>query len=90
MANSSAKSSKSSTSRVEYKLDADEIVKKVKEIIAEGNARRIIIQNEKGQSVMELPLTLGVVGILLAPYLAAVGAIAAVMTRCTVVVEKNK
>lgn len=90
MAKSSAKSSKSSTSRVEYKLDADEIVKKVKEVIAEGNARRIIIQNEKGQSVMELPLTLGVVGILLAPYLAAVGAIAAVMTRCTVVVEKNK
>jgi len=78
------------SSRVEYQLNANEIVKKVKEIIKEGNARRIIIKDEKGRSIMELPLTIGVVGALLAPYLAAVGAVTAVLTKCTIVVEKNQ
>ncbi len=80
----------SETTTEEYKLNGDDIVKKVKEIINEGNARRIIIKNEKGDSVMEIPVTLGVVGILLAPYLAAVGALAAVLTNCSIVVVRRK
>ena len=55
----------------------------------EGNARRIIIKNEDGESVAEFPLTVGAVGALVAPILAAVGAIAALLTKCTIVVEKK-
>lgn len=81
---------KSDPNQEEFKVDGDEIVKKFKEIIKEGNARRIIIKNEKGVSILEIPVTVGVVGALLAPYLAAIGAIAAVITSCTIVVEKIK
>jgi hypothetical protein len=90
-AKKSTKSTSSSNSKKEtYKAKGNEVVEKVKEIINEGNARKIIIRNEKGNSIMELPLTVGVVGTLLAPYLTAVGAIAAVVTSCTIEVEKNK
>lgn len=78
-----------SETQEEFKLDGERIVEKVKELIKEGNARRIIIKNEKGESVMEIPLTIGAVGALLAPYLAAVGALAAILTKCTVVVVKK-
>ncbi len=77
------------TKTEEFKVSGDDIVKKVKQIINEGNARRIIIKNEKGISILEIPLTVGVAGALIAPYLAAVGAIAAVVTNCTIVVEKR-
>lgn len=73
----------------EYKVSGEDIVKKIKEIIAEGNARRIIIKNEKGETVVEFPVTVGVVGTLLAPILAAAGALAALLTNCTIVVEKK-
>jgi len=72
-----------------YRVNGDEIVKKIKEIIAEGNATRIIIQNEKNETVMEFPLTIGAVGIVFAPVLAAVGALAALLTKCTIIVEKK-
>ncbi|MBU0612816.1 DUF4342 domain-containing protein, partial [Patescibacteria group bacterium] len=62
---------------------------KVKELIKEGNARRIIINNEKGESLIEIPVTVGVVGALIAPVLAAVGAAAALLTNCTIVVIKK-
>ena len=73
----------------EFKVSGEEIVEKIKEIIKEGNARRIIIKNEDGESVAEFPLTVGAVGALVAPILAAVGAIAALLTKCTIVVEKK-
>jgi hypothetical protein len=73
----------------EFKVSGDDLVKKIKELIAEGNARRIIIKNEKGESLVEFPLTIGAVGALIAPVLAAVGAIAALLTKCTVVVERR-
>lgn len=73
----------------EFKVTGDEVVKKVKELIQAGNARRIIIKNEKGESVIEIPLTLGAVGVILAPAVAAVAAIAALLTNCTVVVVKK-
>ena len=75
--------------REEFKVSGEDIVKKVKEIIEEGNARKIIIKNEKGDTVIEFPVTIGVVGAVLAPYLAAVGAFAALLTKCTIVVEKR-
>jgi len=74
----------------EFKVSGEDITEKIKEIIKEGNARRIIIKNEDGESVAEFPLTMGAVGALIAPILAAVGAIAALLTKCTIVVEKNK
>jgi hypothetical protein len=73
----------------EFRLNGDEILSKVKEIISEGNARRIIIQNEDGKTIIEIPLSLGIVGTLLAPALAAIGAVAALLTKCTVIVVKK-
>jgi len=74
----------------EFRVSGEELVEKIKEIIKEGNARKIIIKNEDGESVAEFPLTIGAVGALIAPMLAAVGAIAALLTKCTIVVEKIK
>lgn len=74
----------------EYKVSGDDIMKKVKEIIKAGNARRIILKNEKGESLMEIPLTFAVVGAVLAPVLAAVGALAALLTECTITVIRKE
>ncbi|MEJ0054032.1 MAG: DUF4342 domain-containing protein [bacterium] len=73
----------------EFKVSGEELIRKVKELIKAGNARRIIIKNEKGKTVIEIPLTVGAVGALIAPALAAVGAIAALVTKCTIVVERR-
>ena len=73
----------------EFKVSGEELVEKIKEIIKEGNARKIIIKNENGESIVEFPLTIGAIGALIAPILAAVGAIAALLTKCTIVVEKK-
>ena len=75
--------------REEFKVNGDEIVKKIKELIKEGNIRRIIIKNEKDETIVEFPLTIAVVGTVIAPVLAAVGALAALMTNCTIVVERK-
>jgi len=74
----------------EFKVSGEEVVKKVKELIKKGNARKIIIKDTKGRSVLEIPLTLGVIGAILVPVLAAISAVAAVLTNCTVVVIKKK
>lgn len=73
----------------EFKINGEDLLKKVKEIIAEGNVRKITVKNKDGKSIVELPLTIGVVGAALAPLLAAVGAIAALVTECTIVVERE-
>ena len=73
----------------EFKINGEEVVAKIKEIIREGNARSVTIKNEKGETVIAFPLTIGVVGAVLAPTLAAVGAVAALLTKCTIVVEKK-
>lgn len=73
----------------EFKVSGDEVVKKVKELIKEGNARRIIIQNEDGKTLIEIPLTFGVIGAALLPVFAAIGATAALVTNCTIIVEKK-
>jgi ribosomal 30S subunit maturation factor RimM len=72
----------------EYKVTGDELLGKVKEIVHEGNIRRIIIKNDEGKTLIEIPLTLGVLGAVFLPVLAAVGAIAALAANFTLVVEK--
>ena len=72
----------------EFRVTGGEILDKIKEILHEGNVRRIILKDEKGKTFMELPLTVGVVGALVAPVLAAVGAVAALASNLTIVVEK--
>ena len=74
----------------EFKVDGEDLLKKVKSLIAEGNIRRISIRNEEGKHVLDIPLTVGVVGAVLVPTLAAVGAVAALLTECTVVVERRE
>lgn len=73
----------------EFKVSGEEVLKKVKEIIKEGSARKIIIKNEKGEEVVAIPLNVGAVGAILAPALAAIGAVAALLTKCTIVVAKK-
>ena len=73
----------------EFKVTGDDLVKKVKEIIKAGNARKISIKNEKGKTLIEIPLTIGAIGAILLPTLAAVGAIAALVTKCSIVVERK-
>ncbi|HCM68473.1 MAG: hypothetical protein A2898_01010 [Candidatus Kerfeldbacteria bacterium RIFCSPLOWO2_01_FULL_48_11] len=73
----------------EFKISGDDLIRKVKEIIKEGNARMIIIKNEDGKEIVQFPVTVGVVGTLLAAPLAALGAIAALVTNCTIVVVKR-
>lgn len=72
----------------EYQVSGEKLLGKVKELVREGNVRRIVIKNEKGQTLIEVPLTLGVVGAVLLPVWAAIGAIAALATNCTIIVEK--
>ncbi len=72
----------------EFQISGDMLVAKIKELVQEGNIRRVAIKNEEGRTLIEFPLTLGVVGAVLAPQLAAIGAIAALVTRCVVAVEK--
>ncbi|HEY46346.1 MAG: hypothetical protein AMJ88_13980 [Anaerolineae bacterium SM23_ 63] len=72
----------------EYQVSGEGLVAKVKELVHEGNIRRIIIKNEGGETLIEIPLTLGVVGAVLLPVWAAIGSIAALVANCTIIVEK--
>jgi len=72
----------------EFKVNGELLLAKVKEIIKEGNVRKITIKDKDGKELMSFPLTLGVVGALIAPVLAAVGAVAALVTECTISVER--
>lgn len=72
----------------EFKVEGGKVLDLIKDLIHQGNIRRIILKNEGGKTLIEIPLTLGLVGAALLPILAAVGALAAVVTRMVVVVEK--
>jgi hypothetical protein len=65
------------------------LVRKIEELIHEGNVSRIIVKDERGRALLEIPVTVGVLGAILAPWLAALGVIAALATRCTLVVERR-
>ena len=70
-------------------MAANDAIKRVQELLHEGNVTRIRVKDEKGNQLLEIPATVGVVGALLAPWMAALGVIAAIATRCTVVVERR-
>jgi hypothetical protein len=72
----------------EFSVNGEELLARIKALIHEGNIRRIIIRDKQGRTFMEIPLTVGVAGVLLAPTLAAVGAVAALVTEAQLVVEK--
>lgn len=72
-----------------FQVSGENLLKKVKELIREGNVRKITIKEKSGKDLIVFPLTIGVVGAVLAPVLAAVGAIAALITECTISVERD-
>lgn len=72
----------------EFHVNGDELIAKIKELVHEGNVRRISIRNEEGRTLVDIPLTVGVVGAILVPQLAALGAIAALLTHGTIIIEK--
>ena len=74
----------------EFTVNGDQVVATVKELVREGNVRRLIIKNEHGATLIEIPLTFGVIGAALLPVFAAIGALAALATRCTIVVEREE
>lgn len=74
----------------EIRIRGEELLAKVKELVHEGNVRRLIIKNDEGTTLIEVPLTVGVIGALLLPVWAAIGAIAALATDCTIVVERRQ
>ena len=73
----------------EFKLSGEDLLRKVKELIREGNVRHISVKDKDGKTIVEMPLTIGVVGTVIAPVLAAIGALAALITECTLVVERD-
>jgi hypothetical protein len=73
----------------EFRVNGEELIAKIKQLIHEGNIRRIMIKDKDGKVMLEFPLTFGVVGAVLAPTLAAVGAVAALIGEATIVVEKS-
>jgi hypothetical protein len=74
----------------EFQVNGDELIAKIKELIHEGNVRRVSIRNEEGRTLIDIPLTVSVVGAILVPQLAALGAIAALVTHGTIVIEKEQ
>lgn len=73
----------------EFKVNGEDLLKKVKALIHQGNIRKITISNKEGKQIMSFPLTIGVIGTTLLPVFAAIGAIAALITECTIKVERE-
>ncbi len=74
----------------EFKVSGEDLLRKVKELIAEGNVRKLTVKGKDGATIVEMPLTVGVVGAVLAAPLAAIGAIAALVSECTIAVEREE
>ncbi|GGH29508.1 DUF4342 domain-containing protein [Sphingobacterium alkalisoli] len=72
-----------------FSIKGENLLKKIQELIAEGNVTKISIADKSGKEIMSFPVTLGVIGILLAPIFAAVGTLAALLTECKITVERN-
>jgi len=81
---------KAHSNQESYKVSGEELLSKFKEIIKEGKARKVIIKNQKGETIKEFSLKAGVIGAILIPQLAAIGAIAAMAKDWTIIVEKMK
>ena len=80
----------SKITREEYTVSADNLVDRVKELLHEGNVTRIIVKDMKGKELLEVPATIGVIGVVLAPWLAALGVVTALATNCKIVVERRE
>lgn len=76
--------------REEFTVSADTLVDRVRELLHEGNVTRVIIKDVKGRVLLEIPATVGVIGVVLMPWLAALGVIAALATNCRIVVERRE
>ncbi len=74
----------------EYSVKGNNLVDKVRDLLHEGNVTRVIIKDQKGMTLLEIPATVGVIGTVIAPWLAALGVIAALATNCTIVVERRE
>jgi hypothetical protein len=74
----------------EYTVSSDNLIDRVRELLHEGNVTRVIVKDEKGKALLEIPATIGVIGVVLAPWLAALGVIAALATNCRIVVERRE
>jgi len=74
----------------EFKVKGEELLQKIKQLIHEGNVSRIIIKDDKGQTYLEIPVTIGVVGAIFAPVLAAIGALAALVANFTIEVIRKE
>ena len=74
----------------EYEVRGEDLLSRVKELVREGNVRRITIRSEEGNTLIEIPLAIGVAGALLLPVWAAVGAVAALVANCTIKVERRE
>lgn len=77
------------TTTEQYRLSGDEVMTQVKRLVHEGNVRRVVIKSPEGHTIVEFPLTVGVVGAALAPVWAALGAVVALVTDCTIEIEKR-
>jgi len=76
--------------REEFSVSASNLVDRVRELLHEGNVTRIIVKDEKGRPLLEIPATIGAIGTVLAPWLTALGVIAALATNCRIVVERRE
>jgi hypothetical protein len=75
--------------REEYIVNADNLIERVKQLLHEGNITRVIIKDSNDKVLLEIPATVGVIGVMLAPWLAALGVVAALATKCKIIVEKR-
>jgi len=76
--------------REEYAVSSSNLIDRIGELLHEGNVTRIIVKDEQGKQLLEIPATVGVIGVVIAPWLAALGVIAALATNCTIVVERRE
>ncbi len=74
----------------EFEVKGDDLLGRIRELIEEGNVRKVTIKNSDGRTMLEIPLTIGVVGALIAPVAAAIGAVAALVTECTITVTREE
>ena len=81
---------KKENTKNQFRVKGEELLEKVKEIIHEGNVRKIVIKNEEGQTYLEIPITIGVIGAVLAPILVAIGALAAMASFFTIHVIRKE
>jgi len=79
----------SRVTREEYTVPSNNLVSRVKELLHEGNVTRIVVKDDAGKVLLEIPATVGVVGAVLVPWLAALGVVAALVTNCSIVVERR-